>query len=154
MSDLLELLDKYKNHKIAIYGLGVESEKVLSQIGSELKILGLLDGYKSEGSLYGYPIISMDTVIKESVKLILVVARPGSCRAITKRIGKICTENQIELMDVRGNNLGSAKKENYDFKDFVGYTKKELSEKTNQNLWSQQSLFSQIIPFSYIQQNP
>lgn len=129
MSDLLELLDKYKNDKIAIYGLGVESEKALSQIGSEFKILGLLDGYKSEGTLYGYPIISMDTAIQERVKVILVVARPGSCRAIAKRIGKICTENEIELMDIRGNNLCSVKKENYDFKSFVGYTKKELSEK-------------------------
>ena len=95
MSDLSNLLQKYK--KIAIYGLGTETERVLGEIGTEVSVVGLLDGYKKEGELYGFPIISIEKAIQEQIKLILVVARPGSCKAIAQRIGKICAENQIAL---------------------------------------------------------
>lgn len=35
----------------------------------------------------------------------IVVARPGSCKVIAKRIKDICTQNNIQVHDVRGNNL-------------------------------------------------
>ena len=126
MADLWQLMNQFKNNKIAIYGLGTETERVLSEIGQEFQVIGLLDGYKEEGQLYGKPIISLQYAMECQVKLILVVARPGSCRAIVKRIGTTCMENQIALFDVRGRNLLDTKKVVYNFQKTDGITQEQL----------------------------
>lgn len=126
MADLLEILNKYKDSKIAIYGLGTETERVLKEIGQDFQILGLLDGYREEGRLYGKPIIPLQQVIECQVKLILVVARPGSCRAIVKRIGTICIDNQIALIDARGRDLCAIKKATYHFQGVDGISREQL----------------------------
>lgn len=43
--DLLQILNKYRDSKVAIYGLGTETERVLNEIGQDFQIIGLLDGY-------------------------------------------------------------------------------------------------------------
>ena len=106
--------------KIALYGLGTETEKVLKEFAKDYEIVGLLDGFQEKGELYGKSIISLDDAIKKEVKLIIVVARPSSCRAIAKRIGNICRKNEISVMDVRGRNLLSAAKVVYDFSNTGG----------------------------------
>ena len=90
VSDLEKVLSEYGDHKIAVYGLGAETERVLGEIGKTFQVTGLLDSYQDSGTLYGKPIISLDRAAEEQVRLILVAARPGSCRAIAKRIGGIC----------------------------------------------------------------
>ncbi len=143
MSDLSNLLQKYK--KIAIYGLGTETERVLGEIGTEVSVVGLLDGYKKEGELYGLPIISIEKAIQKQIKLILVVARPGSCKAIAQRIGKICTENQIALWDIRGNDLCKPKNMSYYFQNVNGITKKQLWQKIEQYPVISADLFDTLI---------
>lgn len=128
MIDLLRVLDKYKDDKIAIYGLSTETERVLDEIGQNFQILGLLDGYKEEGTLYGKPIISMKEAVAQRVKLILVVARPGSCRAIAKRIGITCMENGIDLIDVRGKDLCAYQNIVFHFRNAEGISRKFLME--------------------------
>ncbi len=129
MSDLQKFLVEYRDCKIAIYGLGAETERVLKEIGDCVQVVGLLDSYQNSGSLYGKPIISLEEAILESVRLILVAARPGSCRAIAKRIGGMCREKQIALFDIRGNDLCDAKRVVYDFKKVPGYTKSQVMQK-------------------------
>lgn len=126
MADLLRIFNQYRNSKIAVYGLGTETERILGEIGQKFQIIGLLDGYREEGSLYGRPIISLQHAIECQVKLILVVARPGSCRSIVKRIGAICRDNQIALFDVRGRDLLDTKKVVYDFQNIDGISREQL----------------------------
>ncbi len=133
MSGLKQLFAVYKKSKIDVYGLGKETERVLSEMLPEFQIIGLLDGCKEEGMLYGMPIISLERAVQEGVSLILAAARPGPCRVIAKRIGKVCVENQIELMDVRGNDLRHMEKAFYDFKHAEGVTKQELLERIDAN---------------------
>ena len=133
MSDLKQLFSAYKKNKIAVYGLGKETERVLTELLPEFQIIGLLDGYKQEGTFYGMPILSLEHAVREGVSLILVAARPGPCRTIAKRIGKICLKNQIDLIDVRGNDLKHMKKEFYDFKHVEGITKQKLMERIEAN---------------------
>lgn len=132
MSDLSQLIQKYYNSKIAVYGLGTETERVLTEIDDIIQIVGLLDGYRESGELYGKPIISLEEAVAYQVKLILVVARPGSCKAIARRIGKICREHQIDLFDIRGKNLNDVKKTTYDFKEVEGITKSKLKNLISQ----------------------
>lgn len=128
MSDLQKLFPEYTGSKIAIYGLGVETERVLGEIGERFQVIGLLDSYQSSGSLYGKPIISVERAVAEPVRMILVAARPGSCRAIAKRIGGICREKEIALFDTRGNDLCDTKRVVYDLKRLSGYTKGQVMQ--------------------------
>lgn len=145
MTDLSKILEPYKNRRIAIYGLGTETERVLYKIRYDFQIVGLLDGYKEEGTLYDKPIISLKYAIECQVKLILVVARPGSCRAILKRIGAVCKENDIALVDVRGRNLCNMKKASYYFTDTDGISRKYLMEQADKSDLISIDLFDTLI---------
>lgn len=125
--DIAALLQESANTPFCLYGLGTETERFLAEYGRDLPVIGLLDGFREEGELYGYPIISLNTALEKGVKLILVIARPGSCKAITKRIGTWCIENEVALYDVRGRNLLEEKKVVYDFSAVQdGITAEEL----------------------------
>ncbi len=127
--DIAKCFADYNGKKIAVYGLSTETEKALRDLASDFDVVGLLDGFRESGSLYGYPIISLDYAVKSRVELILVVARPGSCRTIARRIGAICRENNIALIDIRGKNLLEDTKVTYGFSGISGNTKAELREK-------------------------
>lgn len=129
MPDVIELFGQYRNKKIALYGLSTETEKAIEKLDDAFEIIGLLDGFKESGELYGKPVVPLSQVIEGKVELIIVVARPGSCRAITKRIGSICRENQITLMDIRGRDLLVESQVKYDFSHITGVTKAGLMEK-------------------------
>lgn len=126
VSDLLQIFWQYRGKKIAVYGLGAETRRVLDELEKEVTIVGLLDSYRTEGSFYGKSILPLETVIAEGVELILVAARPGSGKAIAKRIGKKCMENQIALWDIRGKDLCDTGKPSYGFAHVEGYTKSDL----------------------------
>lgn len=131
MSDVKKLFADYQNEKIALYGLGTETERALLDLGGSYQIVGLLDSFQETGELYGRSIISFNAAIEQGVKLIIVVARPGSCKAIEKRIGDVCRENQIALRDIRGKDLLVKNQVTYDFSHIQGVTKEELLEKIN-----------------------
>lgn len=114
---------------IALYGLGTETQRFLSDHGDDMSVVGLLDGFRTEGDMYGYPIIPLEDIIKNGVKRIIVVARPGSCKAIKKRIGDFCDQNGIELFDVRGKDLLAPDDVAYDFSSIDGYSISELRSK-------------------------
>lgn len=128
MSDLGKFFEEHKNKKIAIYGLGTESEKAIKVLEKDFEIIGLLDGFREEGNLYGKPVISLQDAMDEKIALVVVVARPGSCRAIVKRIGDICRKNNVALMDIRGKDLLAKKRVTYNFLQVSGETKAKLFE--------------------------
>ena len=112
--------------KIIIYGLSTETERVLSEWNGKYNVVGLLDGFMTEGEQFGYRILDINEVVRMDNIAIIVVARPGSCKVITKRIGALCREHNVPLFDIRGNDLLEEKKVVYDFKAVSGYTKQEL----------------------------
>ncbi len=114
--------------KVAIYGLSMETEKELPRLKKQYHIIGLLDGFQTDGVLYGQSIISFERAIEEGVEKIIVVARPGSCKAIAKRIGDACKEFGIALFDIRGKDLLAEERVVYDFKDIKGYRYAEFLE--------------------------
>ena len=103
-----KILDR-KQSPIALYGIGEETARTLTEL-ADFNIVGLLDGYKESGEIYGFPIISLSDVVSMGVGLIVVIARPGSCRAIADRIGEFCKDNNITLIDANGNDLLAPKK--------------------------------------------
>ena len=122
----MNILETITNKKVALYGLGTETERIISEWNDQYEIVGLLDGFKEEGEQFGYPILSLVDVAQMENIVIVVVARPGSCKAIAKRIGDVCRAKNIEVYDIRGNNLLQTKKVVYDFKALNGYKKSDL----------------------------
>lgn len=114
------------NIPVALYGLGTETERFINKYSSQLSIVGILDGFKDSGELYGYPIIPLSKIPSYDVFLIIVIARPGSCKVIAKRIGGFCIENNIGLYDVRGRNLLASTSVTYEFSSILCLSKQEL----------------------------
>lgn len=132
MSEEKELFQEYKGEKIALYGLGTETEKAISVLKFSFEIIGLLDSFRESGELYGQRILSLGQALEAGTRLIIVVARPGSCRAIARRIGDICKANGIALLDIRGKDLLESKQITYDFAGIAGGTRRELYQKIEQ----------------------
>lgn len=106
---MTQILQPYRGRKIAVYGLSVLTEEALPVVESECRVVGLLDGYRTEGELYGKRILPLEEAVKKGVALILIAARPESCKIIAKRIEETCRSHQIDLLDIRGKNLLEAK---------------------------------------------
>lgn len=115
--------------KIAIYGLSTETEKELPGLKEQYHIIGLLDGFKTDGAIYGERIISFEKALADGVERIIVVARPGSCKVIAKKIGEACKERGIELFDIRGRDLLADSAVSYDFSGLAGESRSRLEEK-------------------------
>lgn len=128
----MELYDLIDQKNIALYGLGTETERTLIEWNGKYNVIGLLDGFRTEGEQFGYPIVDIKDVVKQNNVVIVVVARPGSCKAIAKRIGDICKENNVELYDIRGKDLLQDTRVVYDFKSVRGYKKSDLIEQIRQ----------------------
>ena len=103
--NLPESLLPFQGQQIVIYGIGTETERLLPELSEYFSIIGFLDGYRDNGAIYGYPILSVPEMLDAQVPLVLVVARPGSCKAIAKRIGVLCRENKIALLSIDGLDL-------------------------------------------------
>lgn len=132
MEKTVDLLNEYNGKRIAIYGLGADTPKVLETLPESITVIGLLDSFEVSGEMYGKPIISLDDAIEMGVKLVLVVARPGSCKAIARKIGSVCEQNGVALFDVRGENLLEETKVVYDFKGLAGYTQADVRKQIEQ----------------------
>ena len=124
-----DLFQDFYNQKIALYGLGTETEKALLSLDGSFEIVGLLDSFQEKGCLYGKEIFSIRQIPERGVKLIIVVARPGSCKAIAKKIGDICRKHKVALMDIRGKDLLQRKQVTYEFTGIEGGTRAELYQK-------------------------
>lgn len=113
--------------KIALYGLSTETERVLNNF-KNYEIVGLLDGFKQDGELYGKKIISLDNAISMGIERIIVVARPGSCKAIARRIGGKCIENCVEVFDIRGKNLLTEERDVWSYNKIETYLDQECEK--------------------------
>lgn len=121
-----ELITKDMKKKIVIYGLSTETERILTEWNGKYNVIGLLDTFRKSGELFGYPILDINHIVRRDDVAIVVVARPGSCKAIAKKIGELCRENNIPLFDIRGKDLLADTKVVYDFSSINGYTKQDL----------------------------
>ena len=145
MSKLEQVLQQYQEKNIAVYGLGSETERLLDKLGTQYHIAGLLDSFREEGEFYGKPVISLKETVEKKVGLILVAARPGSCKAIARKIEVFCKENRIAVFDIRGNDLYEKKNVVYDFKNVTGITKSEFMRRLENSEVISVDLFDTLI---------
>ena len=127
------IFNEFKNLPIALYGLSSSTQEMLKQMDETFNIVGLLDGYREEGMIYGKQIISLDEAIQSRVQMIIVVARPSSRRIIVNRIRNVCIEHGIRLYDVNGNDLLASHSGSKLSCSEFGIKREELLEKIDQS---------------------
>jgi len=96
-----ENFEQYKSKRIVIYGLSYGTKIILENF-QDYNICGLMDGYRTDGSMYGKKILSYQEVIEFKTELIIVVARPNITELIRNRIAAFCKKNGISLFSADG----------------------------------------------------
>lgn len=115
-----ECMTPYKDKKIALYGLGVNSEHlVLHQEGYQIE--ALLDGKRVGEICFGLPVISAEEAIQQ-IDVIVIVAKNESVPIIYDRIAWM-EEKGIVITDISGRTIvdktdEELKKESYWEKDY------------------------------------
>lgn len=94
-----------KQKPIAIYGTGLIAEDLLEQI-ADYNIIGILDKEKI-GEFHGYPIISLEDIVKFGCKDIILFCSAISKKKIYYRISYFCRRADINVYDLEGNDLHS-----------------------------------------------
>lgn len=102
-----KLISRLQYHKIAVYGTGVNAERVIKGMKtlSSCSIVGVLDGALRSGEYEGNKIISMEELLLLRPEAIIAAAQLASTLAIYRRIHQICRRHQIALLDMWGNDL-------------------------------------------------
>ncbi len=108
VDSFLNNFSKYKEKRIALYGTGANTKIILNNV-SGFNFVGLMDGFKNSGSMYGFNILGYDEVKKLNIQVIIIVARISSTKLIYDRIKDFCNENNILALDCNGNDLSIAK---------------------------------------------
>lgn len=93
-----------KNRPIILYGIGNNTGKLLSKI-TEYNIVGLMDGKRKDGYIWGKRILGYKEVEKTDAKVIVIIARPAVIGVIYHRISEFCKKNQIIVYDINGRDL-------------------------------------------------
>lgn len=102
-SEFCKFFHKWEKCPIALYGLSVNSGTIIQNCPT-YHIVGLLDGYRDTGEIYGVSIISLQEAVELGVEIIVIVARASSVTLIANRIADFCLEHKIGLYDVHGRN--------------------------------------------------
>ncbi len=127
-----ENFGKFKEKKIMLYGVGVQTGHIVSTF-PEYNIVGLLDRKFSTGKMYNKPIYALEDAKKLDIDIIIIVARNSNISAIGSRIIKFCNENNILLYSISGKK----------YENLVGHsaTEREIDNYFNVN---KEMLYSKI----------
>jgi len=97
----LRVFDEQKNRRIVLYGLG-ENTGLIVKGCKNFRFVGLLDGYCTEGELWGLPVLDLRKLEKGQVDAVIMIARAASAKIIWSRICDICEEKHIDVYDMQG----------------------------------------------------
>lgn len=96
--------NRKRKEPIAIYGTGINAEAVITYC-RDYPIVGVVDVAKTGEMFCGFPVMSLDEVLENGIKEIVVVARPSVHGIIYKRIQRWCEDNGIFVLDIYGNDI-------------------------------------------------
>ena len=106
--EIWEIFDKAfsgcMDQKIIIYGIGEQTGHIIERL-RQYHIVGVLDGIKKDGTIYGVPILDETSLSKKQADLVVIVARSSNIGIILKRIARICRNSGIRVFDIQGNDL-------------------------------------------------
>lgn len=120
-----------KEEPLILYGIGIQTGELISRLNG-YHIVGLMDGKKKEGSVWGKPILDYDDVSGLNIKTMIVIARPAVIGVIYHRIEGFCVQNGITVYDVKGNDLSkiyvNQENDNPYFRQSIQALKREIEK--------------------------
>ena len=141
-----------KDKKIALYGLGKNTETIINNF-PDYQIICLLDGYKTDGELYGKPIYSLKNAFEAGIDFIIIVARANSAKIILKRIEEECRKACIDVFDIHGTSLlndSSVFEENNKYFELdIDSVKKEIDKAQAVSFDIFDTLITRLVPDPY-----
>ena len=90
---------KYRLNRVVLYGLG-EKTRLILENSSELDVAGLMDPNHIGETRWGIPVISIDNVISQGIKSIIIVATNRNVPIIYSRVSEACISNGISVFDI------------------------------------------------------
>jgi FMN phosphatase YigB (HAD superfamily) len=120
-----------KDKKLAIYGIGKNTEIILQNFNSD-NIVGLMDEARVGDNVYGKPVISPEQAAEMGVDIIVIVARACNVRIIYRRIADVCALNSISVFSGSGKAVSFDDKEVKSFEKYANISERALKEKIRQ----------------------
>lgn len=105
ITEFKQNFSKYKDEKIAIYGLGKNTENLLNHI-RDYTIIALMDEVRIGQTVFGLPVISCEEAYNMGIRKIIIIAREANVPIIYHRIFNVCSKLGIAIYDLHGNKLG------------------------------------------------
>lgn len=78
-----------------LYGIGERTKNYIERHQSQ-NVIGILDGFRTDGEFCGVPVISLEELVGKNVRII-IMARKASERIIYGRIKNFCREHKIPV---------------------------------------------------------
>lgn len=92
---------RIKEKRIALYGTGSYTEVILKNV-FDYNFIGVMDGFKTDGTFCGYDILDCDGILAKDTEIIIIIARSNNTKIIYNRIADFCNENNIIAMNIYG----------------------------------------------------
>lgn len=123
-------LKPYKEKRIALYGLGVNTFYILNH-STDYNIVALMDASKEGSTIEGLPVLSAKEAVGK-VDVIVIVARSTIVPIIYQRIKQL-EDNDICILDIRGDFVSDHRElEDIERNPYWNRTYEELIEKIDQ----------------------
>lgn len=133
ISQLKKNLKTKQYRKIAIYGNGVNARRVLKEL-LQYPICGVIVLAKETDTFCGFPVFEQASLLEIGVDCIIMAAVSKSAQAICQRIGELCINNDISLLNMYG-------KEEIRIQDILDNQKKWNFEEQKNFMGRQNSIF-------------
>ena len=98
--------EKYKDENIVLYGTGEYAKRIITNF-KDYNILGMLDRWSSYGQIWEKPIFSYKEILEKKVNVIIIAASQYNTETVCKRIGKFCSDNEINVFSLEGELLNN-----------------------------------------------
>lgn len=96
-----------QSKKIIIYGTGVHTEELLSNLENKNQIIGLMDNAKTGQVLFGIRVLSYEEVESLENVVIVIIARKSVESIIYRRIERFVLNNGIPVYSINGTEIKS-----------------------------------------------
>lgn len=91
--------------KLAIYGLGPNTEALLEVYGNTQPVVALMDGMRIGETVWGLPVVTCDEASAMGVEAIIILARASNLAIIYRRIEADCERLGMPVYDINGRRI-------------------------------------------------
>jgi len=101
IASLNENIEKFDGKRIALYGIKNNAKRILEKFADQ-NIVVLIDESRIGETIFGKPVVSLESVLNREIEVIIIAAEMKSCVIVSERISAFCKEHKIMLLNMYG----------------------------------------------------